>query len=327
MEARWISAGEVRPLAADDLPGIATWTDGLLWIDFDHSEPDGMVLLSDVFKFEPASIEECHTRRPVPKLQRYSAYTFTAINGVARGRDGILHFQPLKVFTAPARLVTVLGPTHDALGYEAAHRELALIGARVDSGAFRPTTSVELGIEIRKVMLEGQEDLVSSAASRIAAIERRVMECDPVKSEDLLGELFQVRHDLQTIRTTAAQTRELLALVETTSVTLNVDVPSVHDLRQGFEHLTNTTDLEREYLQEVLDLFQTRASTELNRFIRKITAWGAIGVAGTLIAGIYGMNFAHMPELDWQYGYPMALGMIVLVGIVLMVVFRKRGWL
>ena len=94
-----------------------------------------------------------------------------------------------------------------------------------------------------------------------------------------------------------------------------------------FEHLTNTADLEREYLQEVLDLFQTRASTELNRFIRKITAWGAIGVAGTLIAGIYGMNFAHMPELDWQLGYPMALGMIVVVGVVLYVLFRRHGWL
>ena len=77
----------------------------------------------------------------------------------------------------------------------------------------------------------------------------------------------------------------------------------------------------------MLDLFQTRASTELNRFIRKITAWGAIGVAGTLIAGIYGMNFVHMPELEWQLGYPMALGMILIVGVVLYVLFRRHGWL
>ena len=46
-----------------------------------------------------------------------------------------------------------------------------------------------------------------------------------------------------------------------------------------------------------------------------------------MIAGIYGMNFAHMPELDWQFGYPMALGMMAVLGIVLYRVFRKRDWL
>ena len=174
-------------------------------------------------------------------------------------------------------------------------------------------------------MLVSQQDLVADAASQIVEIERSVMECDPVKGEGLLTDLFAVRHDLQTIRTTAAQTRELLALAADTSVPgFGGDL---EDLRHGFEHLTNTADLEREYLQEVLDLFQTRTSTELNRFIRKITAWGAIGVAGTLIAGIYGMNFAHMPELDWQLGYPMALGMILTVGVVLYVLFRRHGWL
>jgi magnesium transporter len=105
------------------------------------------------------------------------------------------------------------------------------------------------------------------------------------------------------------------------------DLHFTHDLRQGFDHLANAADLEREYLQEVLELFQTRTSNELNRFVRQLTAWGAIGIAGTLIAGIYGMNFAHMPELDWQYGYPLALGMIVVVGLLLAWFFRRRGWL
>jgi magnesium transporter len=86
-------------------------------------------------------------------------------------------------------------------------------------------------------------------------------------------------------------------------------------------------DLEREYLQELLDLFETRVSTELNRFVRLLTAWGAIGLAATLIAGIYGMNFANMPELDWQYGYPMALGLMGIVGLFLAAFFRRRGWM
>jgi len=89
----------------------------------------------------------------------------------------------------------------------------------------------------------------------------------------------------------------------------------------------NTTDLEREYLQEMLDLFQTRVSTELNRFVRKVTAWGSVGLAWTVIVGLYGMNFTHMPELSWTWGYPAVLAVMALVGITLVVFFRRHGWL
>ena len=106
-----------------------------------------------------------------------------------------------------------------------------------------------------------------------------------------------------------------------------VDLRRVEEMRQGFSHLKNTTDLEREYLQELLDVFQTRVSTELNRFVRKITAFGTIGIAWTVITGIYGMNFTHMPELAWRSGYPAALGLMLVVGVVLAILFRRRGWL
>ena len=84
---------------------------------------------------------------------------------------------------------------------------------------------------------------------------------------------------------------------------MRVDLRRPEELRRAYGHLKTTTDLEREYLQEMVDLFQTRVATELNRFVRKITAWGTIGIAWTVIAGIYGMNFTHMPKLDWRFGY------------------------
>ena len=66
----------------------------------------------------------------------------------------------------------------------------------------------------------------------------------------------------------------------------------------------NTTDLEREYLQEMLDLFQTRVSTELNRFVRKVTAWGSVGLAWTVIVGLYGMNFTAHARALLDLGIP-----------------------
>ena len=157
------------------------------------------------------------------------------------------------------------------------------------------------------------------------------MQTDPVKAEALLQDLFELRHDLQTIGTSAAQTYESYGqLIETLSAReglMRVDLRRIKELRRAFGHLKNTTDLEREYLQELVDLFQTRVATELNRFVRKITAWGTVGIAWTVIAGIYGMNFVHMPELEWRFGYPYAFGVMVAVGLLLVLIFRRKGWM
>jgi magnesium transporter len=61
--------------------------------------------------------------------------------------------------------------------------------------------------------------------------------------------------------------------------------------------------------------------------MRKLTSWAAISLLPTLIAGIYGMNFVHMPEIRWRFGYPMALGIMLLSAGVLYTIFKKREWL
>jgi len=68
-------------------------------------------------------------------------------------------------------------------------------------------------------------------------------------------------------------------------------------------------------------------SNRLNTVMKKVTSWGAILLGATLIAGIYGMNFRHMPELDWTFGYPLALGAMLLVVAVLYIVFKRKRWL
>ena len=61
--------------------------------------------------------------------------------------------------------------------------------------------------------------------------------------------------------------------------------------------------------------------------MKKTTSWGAILIVATLIAGIYGMNFRHMPELKWAYGYPLALGSMLVAMGALYLVFKKKDWL
>ena len=331
MEARLITSDGTRPLPISDIDKALSDSDGVVWFDLNHEEEDGMALIPELLQAQPGDLQECHNRSPVPKMHFYADHHFSAINGLARGSNNRLYFQPLKTFLTPTVLVTVLGPISTALTAEMARHELSVVKDRLDAGTFRPTTALGLISAIRYEMMHTQEELIASSAARIAQMEREVTQQDPVRAEALLNDLFDLRHDLEAIRTSAAQAQESYTnLIETMGLQeglMQVDLRRVGELRQGFRHLQNTADLEREYLQEMIDLFQTRVATELNRFVRKVTAGGSIAIAWTVIVGLYGMNFAYMPELGWRWGYPMVLGIMAIVGIVLAILFRRRGWL
>lgn len=330
MEIRWIDRDGVASVPADRIRELVTRDEGIVWAHLDHDDDFGMSVLIMTVAPRPEDLREVSSRTPVPRLHMYSDHHFSAINGLVRGSDGLLHLQPLKVFLTPRVLWTVIGPATVALAPEAVTRDLDKVRARLDDGEILPTSTFELIAAIRAEMIRGQEDLIATGARLVADLEGRAMVGDPVTAEAVLQDLSVLRHDLQTIRINAAQTFELYdSLIDTLAVEkglMAIDPVRLALLRQQYGHLKNAADLERDYLQEVLDLLQTRLSNELNRFVRRITAYGTIAISWTVVAGVYGMNFANMPELGWAYGYPAAIGLMVLLSGILWFLFHRHHW-
>jgi magnesium transporter len=100
--------------------------------------------------------------------------------------------------------------------------------------------------------------------------------------------------------------------------------------RDVYDHLLRVDDRvesSRDLLTSVLTANLTQVSVRQNEDVRKISAWAAIIAVPTMIAGIYGMNFEHMPELGWTFGYPLVIGVILIVCVALHRAFRRAGWL
>jgi magnesium transporter len=87
------------------------------------------------------------------------------------------------------------------------------------------------------------------------------------------------------------------------------------------------SEAHRDLLNGALDAHLSLVSNRMNLVMKRATSWGAILVCATLVAGIYGMNFKHMPELNWVFGYAMALGLMALIAGVLYVMFKRKDWL
>jgi magnesium transporter len=105
---------------------------------------------------------------------------------------------------------------------------------------------------------------------------------------------------------------------------MNAYFRDVHDhLLRGAHHVAGLRDL----LTSVLTANLTQASVRQNDDVRKISAWAAIIAIPTMVAGIYGMNFEYMPELEWKLGYPLVLAVIAVACALLYRQFRRIGWL
>lgn len=99
---------------------------------------------------------------------------------------------------------------------------------------------------------------------------------------------------------------------------------NVHD---HLVHAVDHVDTIRESILSLIDLYFSMSSTRLNQVMRYLTVISTVFLPITFITSWYGMNFQHMPELDWVFGYPMVITIIVVISIAMFLVFRKRGWL
>jgi magnesium transporter len=99
------------------------------------------------------------------------------------------------------------------------------------------------------------------------------------------------------------------------------------DIHDHLLRVTGRIETFRELLVSALQANLTQVSVRQNEDMRKISAWVAILAVPTMVAGIYGMNFKHMPELNWRFGYPMVLAGILLACFVLYRRFKRAGWL
>jgi len=329
MDVRWISAAGVEDRPESDLPGLLARADGFIWVDIPVCDERSAAVLSEVFHFHALGVRECQQQATLPKIHAYPDHYFVVLHGVDVGSDGELHLLQIDHFISHRYLVTVHHPPDEALtAGDRAPLESQAVLARLEGGRFSPKFPGELAHAIVTGIARRLEAVLAELASQIGALERRVMKGDDRSHEALLEQMFRVRHQLLTVRTIATQSREVHArMAALTRATVPETAFWVEDLLDYFDRLRNVCDGQKELLQEVLDFYQTRIANELSRFVKRLTSVGAILVVDTLVAGIYGMNFTHMPELDWRLGYPLALGLMAVISVVLVVFFRRRDWL
>jgi magnesium transporter len=184
-------------------------------------------------------------------------------------------------------------------------------------------------------------DVSDAVEDRLEAVEDAIFfdpDADPVPGSpranapadvSITERLYRLRHDLIGFRRVVSPLRDALNPLLRREVDFIGDDAIVH-LRDVYDHVVRAVELgeaHRDLLNGALDAHLSLVSNRMNLVMKQATSWGAILVCATFVAGVYGMNFKNMPELDWRFGYPMALGVMGLISVLLYVTFKKKDWL
>ena len=318
------SLKQERPFEARTVDD-ARANDQRVWIDVVDPTDDELTELQAKLGLHELAIEDSRRWDQRAKVDFYPQHLFLVAHGIDLDPDGEIVDREVHLFAGGGLYVATIRrePRFD----------FAKVAARLESA---PDLSKEgIGFLLYLMLdeiVDGYLDVIDRSEDAADDIEDAVAtEEDGAEGEatrSLAQRIFRLRQQVVRFRRLAAPMREVIdLLIETPTVVTPALTPYFRDV---MDHVIRTTELNdniRDLLTSARELQLAQVANRQNVVTKQITAWAAIILIPTLIAGIYGMNFRHMPELEWAFGYPFALGLMGVTAYLLYRSFRKRDWL
>lgn len=317
------SSGRLSVAEAGEL---SRTTSGFVWIGLRQPSKSDIDGFAREFGLPPLAVEDAVSAHQRPKLEIYDDVVFVVLKPVDYiDHTEIVEVSELAIFIGRGFVVTVRhGPTtvlRDLRAELDAGSEVAMLGP---SGVL---------YRIADLVVDQYEQTIGFINTDVDEIEAQVFDNDDT---DHVERIYKLKREISSFRRAVVpliRPLEQLAL----GVVSGIDPDSAPYFRDVHDHVQRTADAIENHdrlLNDVLQadiamvaLRQSVISVRQNEDMRRISAWAAIALVPTAVAGIYGMNFANMPELQWRYGYFIVIGAIVVICVVLYRLFRRNGWL
>lgn len=314
----------IRILAVDSQnklianPTIETLTNNTdnikwFWVDFNKPSLQESELLTDFFHFHPLAVEDCLHFLQRPKLEYFEDHSFFVIHSIDQHT------------LTPHEVDIFLGEKFVVSFHLEDIPEIDQFWDTIQrTKNFSQIGPTEVTHKIMDKIVDTYFPILQQMEDHILSIESNF----DLSNKTMIQETFSVRSDLFKLRKTILPMRELLYRV-TESKRLpisNKKMAYFHDIHDHLIKLSEMIDSSSEMTSEIRDNYISINSFRMNSIMKTLTVITTIFMPLTFIAGVYGMNFENMPELEWKYGYFIVLGIMLFIGAVMMNWFVRKGW-
>jgi magnesium transporter len=315
-----------RTAAPDDfaeLHAACRTGDAVAWLGLYEPGAEEFAAVAREFGFHELAVEDAVKAHQRPKLERYDDTLFIVLRP-ARYDDELerVQFGELAIFVGPDFVITVrhgdapeLGPVRRRLETRPdllRRGSLAILYAIVDD------------------VVDGYLPVIAGLQNDVDEIEDEVFDGSPTVSR----RIYELTREVIEFQRAAGPLEGILAQLMGELATDDEEHRYLRDVHDHSIRVKEQAHAFRALLQNILSVnltLETKALSEAshaqNEQVKRISAWAAILFAPTLVGTTYGMNFEHMPELGWSFGYPFALALMLLVSVSLYVVFKRRHWI
>jgi magnesium transporter len=312
--------GRVEHVPEFTAEDYALHPEALHWIDLEDPSVQEATILEDPFHFHPLAIEDTLSEVHHPKLDDYEDYLYLILHGIRfdAPTDQFIT-RELDVFLGRNFLVTHhMGPMR------------SISAAREQCGkgiiATLPRGVDFLLHQILDQMFEHYFPSLDAIEDKIQLVQVEVFE-NP--SRETLDRIFTLKNDVLRLRRICTPQREIVNRLGRGEASVVSRKAAVYfrDIYDNLYRIVEASYAYQDMVQSTLDAYLSAVSNRLNETMKRLTVISALLMPLTVITGIYGMNFDHIPEFHWKYGYVFVLGLMATVSSVLVWYFKRKQWL
>jgi magnesium transporter len=307
----------VRPAALTD-EGLLLESGEFVWIGLFEPAESELRILEQRFHLHPLAVEDALSAHQLPKVEVYGADLFIVAHP-AELADGRINYGETHIFVGRDYVITVRHGS--ARAHTALRAQLETSPVLLRHG---PDYVLHAVLDF---IVDGYRPIVDEMEEEVLTMEQETL--DTFLSRAEIRRLFRLRREILRFRRILGPMEELAARLE------HLDVPCIdpearpyyRDVADHARRVMARLEGLRDTVSSVFEVSNLLEQQRQGVITRKLAAWAAILAVPTAIAGVYGMNFEHMPELHWRYGYFVTLGVMVAFCSLLYAGFKRANWL
>lgn len=290
----------------------------VVWIGLYEPSFELLARVQRQFDLHPLAIEDAGKAHQYPKLEQYGDGLFIVAR-TAQMQDGRIAFGETHLFVGKGYVLSIRHGASKSYAHVRERCEAAPLGLSEGEDY--------IVYAILDFIVDNYFPVLATINAEVEAIEDDILERPPEKAQ--IERLYALRRDLLRLGNAVAPLVDVCQRLEHTEV-LPIDPsmrPHFRDVTDHIRRVREGIETLREVLAFAFEASLMNGQMQQTYITRRLAAWAAILAVPTAIAGIYGMNFKHMPELDWQYGYFVVVGAILAACGGLYAAFKRYGWL
>ncbi|CAM4265001.1 magnesium/cobalt transporter CorA [Gillisia limnaea] len=282
--------------------------------------------LGKYYDLHPLILEDIVNTNQRPKVDEFQDYIFLVVKMLyypkdsAQKTNGTLVNEHISIAVGKDYVLTFQEADGDV--FEGIRDRLANAKGRI-----RNHGTDYLLFSLLDAIIDQYFEVIDSIGDKIELLEDNLFQAQP--SDDITFEIQELKRTILRIRRAVFPLREVLSRLEKLDNDL-IDDKTGNYFRDLYDHIIQVSeniDIYREMTWGLMDMYMTTISNKMNEVMKVLTIIATIFIPLTFIAGIYGMNFENMPELEWEYGYFVLLGIMILIFIMMIYYFRRKRWI